>query len=185
MNYKIDIEHNGRLYTITGDSKDLVFVKAKIFLNKHNINFTEDQIKNRIQNYVKPSKPKRLGLNDIIIGANAILRYTSGKAASNTEIKRRSEICKSCPMREKTTGCAPCGFGRRIANFINKIRAEKKAEVEIEATLRDSYCGVCSCSIPMMILTQYEDFYVEPDHKNNLRPDACWLKKTSINFTNE
>lgn len=185
MNYKWDIEHNGRLYTITGDSVDMVVIKAKIFLNKHNIKFTEDQIRRRIENYTRPAKAKSLSLNDIIIGANAILRYTAGTSASNEEIKRRSEICKSCPMRSKATGCAACGFSKRIANFINKIRATKRAEVEIESTLKDSYCGVCSCSIPMMLLTRYEDFYTEPEHKNKLRPDACWLKQTSINFTNE
>lgn len=185
MNYKFDVEHDGKLYTITGDSKDLVFTKAKIFFNKNNIKFTDAQIKGRITNYVKPSKSKKLTFNDIIVGAGAILRYASGNAASAQEVKRRSEICKSCPMRDRTTGCAACGFSRKVANFINKIRSEKKAEVEIEATLRDSYCGVCNCSIPMMLLTRYEDFYVEPAHKNQLRPDACWLKQTSINFTNE
>lgn len=185
MNYKCEIEHEGRVRTFTGDTQTSVFIKVKIFLNKNNIKFSDDMIYRRITSYSKPVKPKSLSLNDIITGAHAILRYTSGTAASNKEVARRTDICLGCPMRSSTSGCGPCGFSRRIATFINGIRAKKKSEAIIDSKIKQSYCGVCNCSIPMMVLTRYEDFYQESPEKNNKRPDNCWLKQSSPNFTNE
>lgn len=185
MNYNCDIKHNGRVYSFTGDTHTSVVIKVKIFLKKNNINFSDSKIQSMITSYSKPIKPKSLTFNEIVTGAQAILRYTNGTSASSTEVTRRTNICIDCPMRSETSGCGPCGFAGRVAKFINGLRAKKKTEAPIDSRIKQSYCDVCKCSIPMMVLTKYEDFYQESSIKNNSRPDNCWLKQSSPNFTNE
>lgn len=185
MNYKCEIEYNNKTYTFTGNDRTTVVVKVKIFCKKNNINYSDGMIERRITTDSPGSKPSKLTFSQVVTGAHAILRYTTGTSASDKEVTRRTDICLTCPHRSETAGCGPCGFGRRVANFINSLRAKKKTEAPIDAAIKQSYCDVCKCSIPMMVLTRYEDFYKEVSVKNNMRPDYCWLKESSPNFTNE
>lgn len=133
----------------------------------------------------KQEKPRRIRISDMIKGATAAIRYMTGKAVSNEEILRRSSICASCPRKNQVSDCMGCGGTGRLAGMVNDIRRDKGKEVEIPATVKPYFCDVCGCSLALMIVTKHSDLEPENPEVNESRPDFCWLKKTSKNFTNE
>jgi hypothetical protein len=177
---------NGNVNFVAPTKAELI-TQVKVYCHENNINFSHAIVSAHIdaQNNI-PTKPqKKVGILDAFNGARAVLRYAAGNSATPEEVLRRAEICKTCPMLKATTGCASCGAGGRIARYINAIRVFKKYESAIPKEVESKYCDVCSCSIPMMIVTHYKDFYKESESKNSARPDHCWLKRTSENFTDE
>lgn len=128
---------------------------------------------------------KKKTLTETIHGAKALIRYMGGQAVTEKELERRSLICNNCPLKDSVSDCMSCGGSGKVAAFINRIRRSKKVEGSIPESLRKKYCGMCGCSLPLLLVTQFKDFEVEDAQKNSARPDHCWLKKTSINFTKE
>jgi hypothetical protein len=184
---KFILRANKKSITFTANTKEELMAIVKDHCEKNNINFAASVVSAHIDaqnNFSKP-KEKKVSISDAYNGARAVLRYVAGNSVSNAELNRRAEICRTCPQLKITSGCMSCGAGGRIARLVNTIRAYKKSESQVPKPVENKYCGVCSCSIPMMILTRYKDFYKEATSKNSTRPDNCWLKETSENFTNE
>jgi hypothetical protein len=184
---KLRLTANGKTIKLEANTKPELIAMAKDYCEKNNINFAENIISAHIdaQNATVKKPSNKVGILDAFNGARAILRYVSGESTTPSEMIRRAKICEGCEKLSAISGCAACGAGRRIANIVNTIRAHKKSEVEVPRNVQNKYCGICSCSIPMMVLTKYKDFYRENETKNNSRPDNCWLKESSPNFTNE
>lgn len=186
MTYKYSMWYKGTLEKFSGPTLEVVFEKVIEFLKKSNINYSSEDIKKAIKRQSGIATPtKKLGFGEAFNGALAALKFTVGKSTSPTEISRRSEICSSCPMIDTVGGCFSCGMGGKIAKAVNEIRAKKGSTIKIPSEVNTKFCGFCSCAIPLMVVTKVEDFYTESTEVNNKRPDVCWLKETSTNFTNE
>lgn len=187
MTYRYVIAHKGKLERFSDPDSGALIAKVNAFMQKNNIKFDAKVVKAAIDRQTKMQKKAntRVTLSDAFQGAKALVRFTSGKAASQKEVLRRAEICKACPLMSSTSGCMACGAAARATQLVNSIQSMKKGAVSIPSEVKSKFCGVCSCSIPLMIVTKYEDFYQETDEKNSRRPDGCWLKKTSPKFTNE
>lgn len=181
MKYSLNIQ--GETVTITGTNIESVFVKTKRYLKGININYNERSLLQAIKN--ANTKGKRLAISDVVNGAKAAIQYFTGTAASNEEILRRSSICDGCSLISSVSDCMGCGGSGRLAKITNDIRAAKGKEVLLPASIKDKYCSVCQCSLALMVVTQYEHLSPESDEKQSQRPDHCWLKKTSINFTKQ
>ncbi len=169
--------------TITGTSIDSVFKKTKRYLEGININYNERSLLQAIKN--ANAKGKRLTITDVVSGAKAAIQYFTGKAATNEEILRRASICQGCSLISSVSDCMGCGGSGRLAKITNDIRAAKGKEVALPFSIKDKYCSVCQCSLALMTVTQYEHIAPESDEKQSQRPDHCWLKKTSNNFTKQ
>lgn len=178
---------SGQKIVITGPSTKDVFNKTSEYLTKINFNFNPSSLKRAIelQNEGAELKSERLTIADMIKGSRATIQYATGKAASNPEILRRSRICEACELKATVSDCMSCGASGKISNLVNTIRSARGQEVQIPKTISDKFCGVCKCSLATLVVTKFKDLATESEQKQNDRPDYCWLKKTSTNFTKE
>jgi hypothetical protein len=176
----------GKLHKFSHPEKDIVLGMVSDFLRKNNIKFSEKEVIEQIERQSKPSSYsiKPIGLQDAFRGANAILNYVSGNSVSEDESMRRSAICQACPLSSTVAGCSSCGLAGKITKFVNTIK-KNKGNYAIPNYISSKFCSFCGCSLPLMVVTKLENFKKESDLDNARRPDNCWLKKTSKNFTNE
>lgn len=181
-NYRYSFGWNGQLYKFSDADLDTLVVIVSEFLKKNNINYSNESLRaSIIRQSSIANKKKRIGLAEAVSGAKALIRYTSGSTVSTAEIERRSNICKDCSLINKIGGCAPCGAAGKIANFVNTVRVSLKLEQPIPTSVKSSYCGVCDCSLALMVPSKME-LFVEPESKNLQRPDHCWVKRNSNNY---
>lgn len=183
--YKYSIVWGGKLYQFARNDKDVLVTDVVKFFRENNINFNFADLNKAIDRQSKlTTPPTRIGLAEAVNGAKAVLKYAGGNSVSSQEIIRRSEICAACPLIDRIGGCSACGAAGRIAGFINNLRAKLKLQIEIPATVKSSFCPVCKCSLALMVVSEKIAFN-EPLSLNSTRPDNCWLKTTSKNYTNE
>ncbi len=186
MKYKYKIVINGSLHSFSDNSFANVFSQAASLLKKNNINFSEIDLKQQIERQSRINNiKKKVTLIEAFNGARAFVRYVKGDSVSSKEMHRRSSICLSCPLISMASNCMSCGGSRVATNLINEVTKLKNPESAIPIEIKDKYCGVCSCSLSLMVVSKYKEFTQEDKDKNLSRPDNCWLKSTSQNFTNE
>lgn len=185
--YKYITVINSKVESFIHEDIDTLLSIVTTFYDKLNINYNRDDILKQIQRQSKNEKleTKKISIGDAFNGAKAILRLTVGNSCSPEEIIRRSKICETCPLSSKTSKCAACGAAKKITLAINLIRKLKKNAIEIPSEIKSNYCGVCECALATMVVTRYNDFYLEPKEKNQKRPQFCWLNRISPNFTKE
>lgn len=178
------LDQNGKPLQIylTGFTENDLFKKVTKALSFNKIAFDPASIRQNIrrQNHVIAKKTE-LKLADTISGANALIKFATTEPVDNQEIARRSEICASCAFRSDVSDCKACGAAKKIAGLVNLIRKARKKESEIPVSVRSRYCGVCSCSLALLVVTKAEDFHKESPEKLSQRPDYCWLKKINLN----
>lgn len=186
MKYKYSFAWKGKLESFSNDDKNALIAMASEFFKKNNINFSASDLSKGIDRQSKLTTAKKtLSLRDVVSGANAVIKYMGGSSVSNNEIVRRSFICEMCPMIEKIGGCGPCGAAGKISSFVNAVRQKMGISIAIPNQTKNSYCGICGCSLALLVVTKKENFHQESLEENSKRPDKCWLKTTSTNFTNE
>jgi len=183
--YKYTFVHNGDIIKRSHQDKRALMADVIAYMRKNNINFNESDISRSIDRQsavTNTGKKHKVTFADAIHGVTAMIKYASRPGSSNQEIVRRSDICATCPQRSDIAKCGPCGTMRKITTWVNSIRAKKKVEAPIPSEVKYSYCGICDCSLALMVVTKIEDFYEENSSKNALRPTRCWLKNTSPNY---
>ena len=187
MIYKYSTVVKGKLYKFSSQHKDVIMSDVMGFFNENNIMFDKKDLSNQIDRQSSPfnTKKKSITLSDAATGAMALIKYAGGSAVSDNELIRRSSICESCPLIDRIGGCSSCGAAGMIARFANTVRQKLSMQSAIPSSVKSSYCGVCNCSLALMVVTKIENFKEEPSIQNNQRPDNCWLKKTSPNFAKE
>ncbi len=182
--YRFSTGYEGKLHRFSHDSKDVLLSQVLQFHQKNNINYSMIELSKSIDRQSKIQvAQKKLTLADAIKGAQAVINYGVGKSVTNQELFRRSMICKDCPLMKQIGGCRSCGAAGMIAKFINKVRASYGLQSAIPPEVRENYCSFCGCSLALMTVTKIEDFKEEPESINSTRPDICWLKKTSTNYS--
>lgn len=192
--YQFKHIYKGELYQFSNPEKNILFSKVAEDFKAKGINYTDEDLMAAIERqsgmkrkiFQKPVvHRKKPSLAETIHGAKALLRYMGGSSVSSQELERRSAICNNCPLRDSVSDCMSCGGSGKVALFINQLRRSKKFEGSIPESLRKKFCGFCGCSLPLLLVSKFKDFEVESPQKNAARPDHCWLKKTSPNFTKE
>jgi hypothetical protein len=191
--YKYSFYYNGELYKFSGPDFDRVYSEVANKHNELNIKFDPASLKKSIERQSGskvtsnsiPEHRKSKSLADIKRGAMALIKYTAGDSASKEEIKRRVEICKGCSLNQEAAGCRSCGMANTLTNFVKEVKNFKKVSTSIADDVKDRYCGICGCSLFLLSVTKMKDFYNETPQVNARRPDYCWLKENSPNFTHE
>jgi hypothetical protein len=184
--FKYAIGYQGSLHRFDGQTREIVFHKVVDFMKKNNINYSSSDLLRAIdrQSGIQ-TQSKKIGFNEAMLGAMALIKFTAGKSTSPAEINRRSAICSACPLSNQVGGCFSCGVGGKIAKAVAAIRAKKGSGIPIPSEVKSKFCGFCKCALPMLVVTRMEDFHPETNQLNQTRPDNCWQKKTSTNFSNE
>ena len=186
MKYKYSIAINGKFYKFSNHDKLVLLSQVSEFLRDNNIIFSEADLLKAIERQSKISEQKKkLSFKQAVYGANALIRYAGGDSVSYKEIERRSSICSNCPLISEVEKCGPCGTAGKIARFIGEMKTKLKLSYPIPEEIKYSYCGVCDCSLALMTVTKIENFHKESNLINERRPDCCWLKTTSKNYSNE
>lgn len=185
--YSYTVFLNKEKHQYQNDDLDALIIIVMDSFNKLNIKYDRDDLIGQIkrQQQKKDVVKKSPSIKEAFQGAKAILRFVSGNSASQEEIQRRSDICMGCPLMKRTSGCATCGAAKNVTLIAEFIQKTKKTPIQIPSSIKPEFCDVCGCSLATMVVTKYEDFYTEPQEKNSKRPDFCWLKTTSPNFTHE
>lgn len=129
--------------------------------------------------YKAPQKKKKLEFKDYLHGAEALISVSAGNSVNQLEINRRASICQTCPRLEEVPGCMSCGFAGTLSNTINKIKRFFKASFEIPNNMGKHGCGVCGCSLAVMLPAKTSAFKKDDQAQ---RPDHCWVRKTSDNY---
>jgi hypothetical protein len=175
-----------QMTTITGTGLDDLFRKASSYLNKINVNFNPASLKRSIaRQNESTAESRKLTLSEVWKGAVASVKNMAGKSASSQEVIRRSTICSNCEDKTSVSDCMGCGAAGRLATLVSNIRKTKEGAASVSSELRKQYCKHCKCSLALMLVTKYADLEQESSEIQNQRPDHCWLKNTSLNFTKE
>lgn len=188
MKYKYAIVIREKLHKFSSNSKDQLVAEIVDFFNKEKWPYNVKDLQRAIdrQSRIKIAKKHHISFSQAVHGANAIIKNSVfGSSVSGREIERRAAICDNCPMNSSVGGCMSCGVGQKITLFSNKLRASVGASVPIPSSIKSKYCDHCGCALASMVVTKHENFYEESALENAKRPDCCWLKKTSPNFTHE
>jgi hypothetical protein len=155
-----------------------------------------DEIRSHVNKNIKDSGPsdpqdiggklnkvakKTLRYKEVMNGAQAILRVLGGDSVDQDEIKRRTRICRECPLKSLTSDCYGCGFASRLTGIINDIKSKFTGTFELSQDVKGSYCSVCSCALSVMIPSKMSAFD-EDEEKQKSRPDYCWVKKGGTEY---
>lgn len=179
MTYKYSIAFNKQLHKFSHQDFDALVVVTSDFLVKNNINFNKEDLKAAIRRQSAVStKPKgKVTFADAVNGAKALMRYASGKTVSQAEVTRRSNICPNCPHISQVSMCGSCGTAGKATRFINNFKKLLGCRSAIDTDIQYSYCEICNCSLALMVVSSMDSF-----HKDQGRPDNCWLNPKSPNY---
>lgn len=179
--YRYVLGYKGELHKFSDADKDRLLNTVVTFLQKNNISYSAESVSKSIDRQSKiATAKKKVSFADAVNGAKALLRYSTGHSVSNAEIARRSRICLNCPLRDTVSYCGSCGGAGKIARFVGNLRKLMRIGTDLDSDIKVSYCGVCQCSLALMVPSQLQSF--KPDSG---RPDDCWLNPKSTNYTHE
>lgn len=181
--YKYATVWNGKLYRFDNTDKAILVQIVYDFFRANNIipAPTKEEISKAIDRQTSIKTSDKVTFSQAVSGAKALIKSTIG-GEDSTEIQRRSEICKDCPLRDGISVCGSCGTAGKIARFVNTFKAKLGIRTTIDKKISLSYCGFCKCSLALIVVTKLKDFHEETPARNSSRPDVCWLKKTSHNY---
>lgn len=152
---------------------------------------------NIIYNELKVTHPKEdLSLKGIAKGISKIRQVTvsnawdalkastkivKGEVASQKEIDRRSEICLKCPMAVETSDCRSCSgtWSTTLAQLTDEVRNKTGVNFRISDTLKAKFCGVCGCTLMMLIASLKKNLHKDDEKQKSLRPEECWMNDTT------
>ncbi len=126
----------------------------------------------------KLAVPKRnkISLHDAFKAANAFLKLVKDDIVSQAEIDRRTRICLSCPKLEMASNCMACGGSRIATNLLNAAKRALGSDIQFDRAIKTRYCGVCGCSLSLLIPTKLQHFKKDTPDKAASRPNICWAK---------
>lgn len=164
------------------DLKDLIDAKSKVY--------DTGGWKPYVQQ--KPMA-KRLSFNDVINGAKAFLKFAGGVSVEQGEINRRAGICSaganggSCPKLSDVSNCKTCGgggFTKNLVKWTSKLKEffGGRKDFQIPNGLDSRYCGVCECSLALMLPSKTQAFDLQKEDDQKQRPNFCWIKQGGRNF---
>jgi len=180
--YEYIMIRNGRKIKITGTSVDKIAIKVVTFLanqgEKAEMESTKQAIVNQLKfvplKKTKPSKPK---LSEAYHASLALFRFAGQKTIDQKELDERQEICQNCPLRDTSTFCTGCGGLGKATMMLNDARRLTKKQLVFNPKMKTQFCGVCGCSLPLLLATNKEYLPDDDPIQSQMRPDNCWIKK--------
>lgn len=94
----------------------------------------------------------------------------SDHTVSDQEIVKRSEVCQTCPMRRD---------GHGVAENISKVLGTLANRHRVPSELADSHCGVCGCSLMLLVPATKRDLHKDSAEESANRPAGCWIKTST------
>lgn len=184
--YKFKIGRDQPETKITGNTFEECFKKTKEFFLNKGININSESVGIQIKRQNDgPLLGRVLTIRETISGALALLKHAANKPASPEEIERRATICAVCPKLATSSDCMVCGGSKRVAEIITTIKNKYGHDIKIPAPVKSKYCGVCGCSMALLIVSRFDGQTSEDNIRQNERPMFCWLKEISPKFTKE
>lgn len=107
----------------------------------------------------------------------ALKAYRSARkqeTVDDQEALRRGKICKGCPMRRKVGGF----IGR-----VSQVLGEATGNRQIPEDLRDYKCGVCQCSLLLLVPAIEDNLHKDSPAERRTRlksAPGCWLLKIPL-----
>lgn len=98
----------------------------------------------------------------------AFREATRGNVVEPLEAARRAGICQLCPKRVLLRG-AKSGVSQMLGIIANKHRVPNE--------LSGFMCGVCGCSLLLLIPATKGDLHVDTPEESAQRPEECWIKQ--------
>lgn len=172
--------HNKSRHKFSGKTVGDIMFKVATFLTHRGEEPDLEKIKALIENQLKtvaPGRKKTPTLTEAFHAGMALLRQASGKTVDQNEVDRRTQICLNCPVRSQTSFCKACGGLSRATGFLEKIRQATRNTVTVDKKVKADFCGVCGCSLPLLLITDKEHLPEDGIQEKKLRPDHCWIKK--------
>lgn len=184
------IQHSGKIFL--GKTKEDVFTSIEKYCTNKNIRcvYSKEFVSKHAYTSKRLHNPERepelptsnIKFKDAVNGAAALVKCVKGECVDQEEINRRSIICTNCPKLKKVSNCRACGFGGALSKFVNNIkRTVFRKGFEYPNGLEDKYCGICQCSLSMMLPSKMSAFH-EDEEVNRSRPDFCWIRNDSENY---
>lgn len=103
---------------------------------------------------------------DALTAAKAFTHALSGDVVSADEIRRRAAICSTCPQR-KLVRNRTSQISQTLGMIANRHRVPRD--------IKDYACGVCGCSLMLLIPATKKDLHEDSPEESEKRPERCWL----------
>lgn len=131
---------------------------------------------------------RRLTAKEAVVAGKALINMNIfQKVISQSEATRRANICRKCPMLVDVSDCGSCtGARRRLARLAASLTGFFQKKLKL-GTFKGkdaikAYCGVCGCSMQMLLPVRTSDYKPAAFLKPDSRPIECWLRKDSDNY---
>ena len=92
-----------------------------------------------------------LNLRDAAKAAKAFQQATQGNTAPEEEILRRAQLCLGCDARKMVRARFKDQASKMLGMMANRNKVNPK--------LKNSKCGVCQCSLMLLIPARSEDLH--------------------------
>jgi hypothetical protein len=108
-----------------------------------------------------------MNANGAIAAMKAFKEAMDGNVVTAEELLRRQRICNRCPKKRRDVG-VKTAISRMIGNIANKHRVPEE--------VKGFSCGVCGCSLMLLLPATKKDLHVDNAEEAKERPDSCWIK---------
>lgn len=105
-------------------------------------------------------------IRDAASAAKAFTHALNGSVVSAEEIRRRGGICNACPKRK---------FIRTRASKMSRTLGLLANRHRLPSDIKDYVCGVCGCSLMLLLPATPPDLPVDNEKEAAERPDKCWI----------
>ena len=97
----------------------------------------------------------------------AFKEAVQGNTVSDTEVSRRLAICARCPMLRNVSG---------VSGAVSRVLGVVANRHRVPAVFSNRSCGVCGCSLLLLVPAAKEDLHVDSPEESRKRPSKCWMK---------
>jgi len=105
--------------------------------------------------------------HDSVAAIKAFCHAIKGDVVSPEEVRRRSGICETCPKRERVS---------KVKTQVSKFLGMVASRYRVSSDTKDYCCGVCHCSLLLLLPATKEDLHVDSAEESAARPETCWMK---------
>lgn len=172
---------------VTGEVNEIV-TKVMKFREKRGIPADRGHIYNEVlgaiqKKNVKVGKVKRrVRFRDALAAGKAAVKIVTGDTVDQKEMQRRWDICRGCPALSETSECFSCNRARFVAELTGTVKSIFGKEIKYPGESKKYTCGVCGCTLALLLPTRSDGFHEDSEEEKKHRPDFCWINKESHNF---
>lgn len=177
--YEFKYIYNRQVVKFSGDSVSQILFRVASYLTNRGETPDLEDIKKKIENQLRvvPQKKRIPRLSEAYHAGMALFRQASGKTVEQKVVDERTKICLNCPKRSQTSLCTACGGLSKATQLLNSIRGLTKNALNINPSLKSDYCGVCGCSLPLLLVTDANYLPKDDPAQDRERPEFCWIRK--------